>query len=516
MSALRPLAAALCAAAAAAGAGAATPDPHVPRDPTLIVTVPSLGTLSRQAAELLSAAATFPGGDELLDGRAVLARRLGFDLFDAATMKAAGLDPKGSASVTLRMTSADEVEGVFSLPVADAARFRAALRRLAREQFQLEAPRVKPGAPAVTVWPAPEGERAELAAAVSRATALVAFGAGAEDEVRAAVAARRAPAKVSAAYRTVSRALGGELALIAYAPPGSRLSRDAPALAHGFGVGLAAGKDRLRVPLAVIVDERSPLARAARADTGPMVGKLDPDAAVVWRSAADLRAAFTRDDVALLLGRRRASERVGQLLLDLVGALGGGMAMGIGAVSLPPELDAPPLRSAPLTFFRSEVVLGLSDPARARAALRDLVAEAVRPQDRVELAAEGPWLLPAPGGELGVAVEGTNLLVALGPTGCLQELTQRTGTTFRPPTPAAARAFAAPLSAMVIDCAALAAGLRALPEDALRNAPDAQRAIQQLAEVLDRIRAISFAGDLAGNVHRAEILVELRPRPPRE
>src|SRR5512140_851351 len=129
-----PLAVALAVLALSAGCSrssskpAPAPERFVGADAAAVVVVPSLEALSQQGSEVLASAATFPGGQALQDGRAVLQARLGFDPFDPASLSGAGLDPKRGAAVGLRTSGAGAEappEVTVSLPVADAAKLDA-------------------------------------------------------------------------------------------------------------------------------------------------------------------------------------------------------------------------------------------------------------------------------------------------------------------------------------------------------------------------------------------------------
>jgi hypothetical protein len=518
MSSPRPLALALALVLAAGPAARAAPPPErfVPRDVSMAVLIPSLQVLSRQASDLLDTAASFPGGDKLLDARAVLARRLGFDLLDTASVKAAGLDPRGGAAVALRMLgpSDQDAEVVFSLPVASAARFEASFGRIAREQLRLRAHEVQRGKPAVTVWRAEEGGRIALACAQVEGTALVGFGPRAVEQVRAAAAVRRDEHVGTAPeYRTVLRALGGGLAVVAFIPSGSYLARDTPALDRGFGAGLAAARDRLRLPLALVLDERSRLLAAGTIDARPLLEKLDPGTTVVIRNSTDLRAFLPPEDLEAMLRKQRSPEGMRTFLRETLPAVGSGLVLGFGLVPVAGGADAPSIDKETLAFFRLELAVGLSDPARMKRAIRRALTE--NASGKTELPEDGPWIFPVPGGEAGVTVAEDRLLVAMGPTGCLQALAHRTGTTFHPPTPASSRAFAAPLSALLVDVPALLAGVKAIPREAYRDnrggGADSHRTAQEVVTTLSRIRVLSGSTELVGTAQRTELVLEVQP-----
>lgn len=513
---VRPLAlAAALAALAADPARAAPPERFVAPDASMAVIVPSLEVLARQGSDLLATAATFPDGEKLLDGRAVLARRVGFDLLDPAALRAAGLDPKGGAAVVLQASSPDdEVDVAFSLPLASAARFEASLRRVAGEKLKL-VPDTKPGKPAVTAWRDAKTGHAILVSTVVEGTAIVGLG-DSIATVRAAVAVRKDRHLGTAAdYRSALRSLGGGLAAIAFLPAGSSIARRIPGLDKGFALGLAGGRDRLRVVATADLGEGAALVRAPRVDAGPLVAKLDPASVLVLRNASDLRAFVPPEELIATLEKEDAPADVRDFLTQATASLGSGMAVGLSVVPMAPELNVPSLKKAPMGLFRAEAVLGVVDAARMKRAIRRLILASARAKAKAEVPVDGPWVTSIPGGEVGLAVDQGHVYAAAGPTGSLEELLRRTGSTFHPPTPTAARAFAAPLAGLFVDVPAFAAELAAIPEDAYRDyagggAKD-RRENLELARVLKRIKAVSLASDLVGHAQRTELVVEVAP-----
>lgn len=518
----------LASGCARCGAPKAGPPPerYLAPDAAVAVVIPSLERLSTQAADLLAAAATFPGGARLLDGRALAGVRLGFDPFDPASVRATGVDVRRGAGFSSTAPPADEPPDVLAaLPLADASAFEAFVERLARDRAGATVKATSPGPAPIVTWRAVEGGPVLVAYAIARGegeTALLSVGPAAPARVQAALAV---PADghlgTTAAYRTATAALGSGDGLQLFVRPGTPGLAAAPRLAGGFAVGVRGGRDRLQVTGALLLGAREPAARAAlaaaRGRSAALLAKLDPAALLVTRGDGDLASAAWRDELEQVLAGERLSPSARELIRDGVASLGAGSAFGFGLVARGPRAGegAPGLRDAPLAWLRAELLLSLQDPARARDVLGRAAASvpAGQPVER----GEGRLALPLAGGELAVAVDGDRLAVVAGPRGALAALLARSGSAFPGPTPASGRALAGETGGLLLDGGRTAAALRAVPpvawgDDLVGSAWRANA--ERVAAFAERIAAVTASGALAPGAEVVELSVELKPAAP--
>lgn len=528
---------ALSTGCARCGQGAASsPERFIAADSAVVFVIPSLGALSQQGADALATAGTFPGGQTLLDGRAVLQGRLGFDAFDPASLGTTGLDPKRGAAIGLSMKAGEkkpaadpadpmaellgmdmppEPDVVVTLPVADGKKLEATLARLAKEKLQLAVQGTADGKPPVVTFRKAEGDAVQLAYAVAERTAILGFGPKAIETVRAALAV---PADkhvgTAPSFKVASAAVGPGQAFFAVVPAGSLLLKDAPQLKDGFAMGVRGAKDQLAVVACTLLGEREAAMKAAPKGSSPaLLAKLDPGATIVARGDGDPNSYLPREDVLKALGMAEVSPQMTKNVTDALDALGVGAAFGFGLV--PVKGKPAELTEAPLSFVRAELLLALKDPAKARVALRGLLEELAADHEIVPKPnANGPWKLPLPGGEAAMAVEGNQLLLVAGPAGSLQALVARSGSAFKGPTAISARALEGPLGGMYADVPRLVETVKAIPSEAYGEGPSGMvmhTNVQQWAPTVARITALSVRTELVPGAQRAEMVLEVAP-----
>jgi hypothetical protein len=484
---------ALLLAPAARAAAPVALERFVPADADMVILVRSLEALSVQGKALLDAAGRFPGvGDEVLDARAVVTRRLGFDPLDLAAVKAAGLDPKRGAVLHLRERADAGPDGAIVLPVADVARFEAAVARFARTNLARASRTVLPGSPRIVRWSSAERPQDSFAYTFAGRYAVIGVDQNAAAQVRATLALPAAKQLAgSRPYEEMAAAVGRELPVMLYVPASSLLVRDNRAtqvFTEGLAAGVGGDASAARLILAVPLDEE----RAGGEPASPALVQLDPGAALVVQSRADIRTLFPRAFQRGFAG-------------DYWGSLGAGAAVAFTVVP-PREAAGDAEEAPPFVGVKFEMVLGLSDPDTVKAFFRQRAREGATE--------DGPWLSPHDGREVGVAVEGNRLFFADGGPGALKALLARTGTRFQPPTAAAARALAAPLIGGYVDLQQAGAELQRLPADTLEGQDDEPfRWMKRSAELLAPLRAVSVRCERMGRVARLEVIADLAEGP---
>jgi hypothetical protein len=506
----------------------------VAADAAAVLIVPTLAGLAQQSSDVLTTAATFPGGKELLDARAVIAGRLTFDPFDVASIAATGLDPARGLALSGVVGKGGEQspDVVLSLPVADAAKFEAAVAKLAKERLSATERGVESGSPEVIAWRPAAGAQPLFAYALVQKTALVSFGPAAVDAIRAAAAIPEAGTIASRPeYQKTMKALGAGLGIEFYVPANSPALKDVPQLKDGFAAGVRGGRDRIGVAGAMLLGPREATLRAAvaKGESSALLAKLDPGAGWVVRGDGDPGQSTDVQAVIDAMGKQGIPEPALAILKDFIGSLGSGSALGIGVLPPGPAAKAR-LTDAPLSAVRAELLTSLKDPARMTAAIQravDLATEqaaaAAKPARGGKGAAtvpnfgKNPWRFPLPGGELAAAVADGKLAIVAGPAGTLEALLARTGTTFKGPTPAADKALKGGSGGMYIDVPKLAAAARAYPEEAFGDGQQGvmvKSMVDQWSAAAERITAISVSGDLVEGAARGELLVEVTPVAP--
>jgi hypothetical protein len=528
---------ALATAAGCARCGApktvAPPDRFVAANAVAVLVVPRLSVFAQQSADLLATAATFPGGKELSDGRAVIANRLTFDPFDSASIAATGLDPSRGLALSGLVGKGGEnnPDVLLSLPIADAVKFEAAVAKLAKERLDATERKVEAGAPEVITWGMGAGGPVLFAYAVVEQTALVSFGPAAIEAVRAA-AAIPATGSIGTApgYQKSMKALGDGLAFQFYVPPSSPALKEVPQLKDGFAAGIRAGKDRIGLAAAMLLGPREAAIRAAvaKGESAALLAKLDPGAAWVARGDGDPGQSADVQTVVDAMTKQGIPEPVVELLKDFLGSLGTGSALGIGVI--PPAADSKTkLGAAPLSAVRAEFLASLKDPAKMTAAIQraiDMATEQAEaaPQPKGKKAKKGapakpdfgknPWRFPLPGGEIAATVTDGKLAVVIGPARALEALLSRTGTVFKGPTAASDKALRSSTGGMYIDVPMLAKAAQSVPESAIADGGEGamvKSMIDQWSASAARITAISVSGDLLEGAARGELLVEVMP-----
>ncbi|HYD42663.1 MAG TPA: hypothetical protein VEB43_17675 [Anaeromyxobacter sp.] len=495
------------------------PERFIAGDTAMAVVVPSLASFAMQGTDVLDTAATFPGGQNVNDLRAVAESRLGFDLFDAASLAKAGFDPKRGAAVGFRMDEGGPPEMIAALPAGDEKKLAETLDVLAKERMQLETRSTEGD---VVKW-GPEGGPAMLAYAFTEKTVVVGAGPTALELVQAALKVPKdGHLGAKPDYKAALQAAGAGQAVVWYFSsqgPMFELPQLAPMremFKKGFALGLSGAKDRLAFAVGMPLDDESPFAKMGKADASPLVARLDPNAGWVARSDTDAATTFEfqRPMLRNMLETMGAPEGFRKAVDDAFGAISGGTAMSVGVV--PVEAGAPSIREAPLAFFRVELLVGIKDAAKTKEAIRALVKEGPRmpPGEELDLSGDGPWTFPAVGGEVGVAVEDKQLLLVAGPKGSLEALGARSGTTFKPPTATATKALQGSMGGMYIDVPKLAGGLKVIPAAAFGDDPEGtvlHSNVQKVASVLSRFTAVSVSADVKDKTYRGELVIEVAP-----
>ncbi len=500
---------------------APAPERFIAGDTAMAVVVPSLASFAAQGADVLDTAATFPGGQNVNDLRAVVESRLGFDLFDTESLARAGFDPKRGAAIGFRMDEGGQPEMIAALPAGNGKQLTETLDALAKDRLQLPARTVEGD---VVKW-GPEGGPALLAYAIEEKTAVVASGATALELVQAA---RKVPKDghlgTKPDYKAALQAAGAGQAVVWYFSSQGPMF-EVPQLAsmremfkRGLALGLSGAKDRVAFTMGMPLDDASPFAKMGKADASPLVARLDPNSNWVARSDTDAATTFElqRPMLRNLLESMGAPDEFRKAVDGAFGAISGGTALSVSVV--PVEGGAPSIREAPLAFFRLELLVGIKDAARTKEAIRALVKEGPKrpPGEELDLSGDGPWTFPAAGGEVGVAVEDAQLLLVAGPKGSLKALGARSGTTFEPPTATATQAFRGSMGGMYIDVPKLAGALKVIPAAAFGDDPQGtvlHANVQKVASVLSRFTAVSVSADVKDETYRGALVIEVAPPP---
>lgn len=498
----------------------------VAADAAAVIVVPGLAVFAQQAADVLATAATFPGGKELLDARAVIAGRLTFDPFDATSIASIGLDPaRGLAlSGVVGKGGEESPDVVLSLPVADAAKFGESVTKLAKERLGVTERTEEGGSPAVVAWRAAPGAQPLFAYAVTEKTALVSFGPAAVDAIRAAAAVPAASTIASRPeYQKTIKALGGGHALQLYVPANSPALKEVPQLKDGFAAGILGGRDRIGVAGAMLLGAREPAIRAAvaKGESTALLAKLDPAAAWVVRGDGDPGQSTDVQAVVDAMGKQGIPQPAIEILKDFVGSLGTGSAIGMGILPPAPK-GGTRLADAPLAAVKVELLASLKDPGRMTAAIQraaDLASQQAAGAPKTARAkkvdfGKNPWRLPLPGGEIALAVADGKLAIVAGPAGALEALLSRTGTAFKGPTAAADKALRSATGGMYVDVPKLAAAAKGYPEGAFGDGQQGvmvKSMVDQWSASAERITAVSVSGDLVEGAARGELLVEVKP-----
>jgi hypothetical protein len=527
------LAAALAALPACRRSGAAAPPERWLSARTAgALVVPELERAGREAATLLEAAATFPGAAASAGQvRAALTAQLGLDPLDPKALARAGVDPTRGAALGYEPPA--ERGGpipVLVLPVRDAGALEETLAGLARDR--LGAPvrtTATQGGVRVVTFRFVTDSPAVLTLALlgkEKVAALSPTPAGAE----VAVAALTRPAAESLAeapaWRALRAALGDRYALLAGAvPPSPALP---PALKEGLAAGVAAEAGALRLGLAVRPSSGAAALRAS-GDARPRLRALTRGAALALRWDGD-PAELGRRVLALVPPHDREWLAAHGLELqhDLFDLLAPGCA---ASVSLSPKLDLTDLsglavRADPLRLVRFELLAEVKDEEAARRALARLPALAAalaEPVGGTPAAAAGQdgraGRIATPSGELAWKLDGKRLAMAGGPPGALDPLLARAGGQakgqgYAAPTQASAAALEGGLGGAVLDPRSLARSVRELPEEAFGSGPTGfvlRSMAERFLEPAERLSAVSVRAELAGEVLKAELVVEAPP-----
>jgi hypothetical protein len=528
------VAAALVALAAGAGCGRKAPHPpperYVPADAPAAISVPALGTASRQVGALYRTVARAPPAAQLGEAHAAVRAQLGFDPLDPRGLEQAGVDPAAGAAAAL----GDGRPPLLVLPVLDVSRLDATLARLARDRLGA-ADRVATKAKGleVVVFRRDAGSPPALSYAVAGPHAVVSAGAqGAEAVAAAASMPEERSLARSPTWRRAREAVGDGYLVTVVVPPGSPAAADVRAARDGAALGVRCDATTLGLRLALLLaPDREDWWKGLRPEgTAPAppdgVAALPEDAVLVLRWAGDPAAArrllpWLPPDAARSLAAAGVDvER------DLLPALGPGAAL---SLSLAPtftvaEFSSPRFdvrRTDPFRVVRLEASLPVRDAARLRAVLGRLQKAA--PRTGVKVAPRGPggaptgWTLTWGTASLGLSLAGDRLLAA-GGADRLQGLEARaaSGAGYAPPTPPAREALGGGLGGAVLDVGHLVLGVAALPEEAYGTGPNAfvmRSLVGRYLEPAQSLATVSARLDLAPGAAVVDVEVVGRPPP---
>jgi len=493
----------------------APPERWIPAGASGALVVAEAGELQRQASALYATLLAMPGGGDLSMVRTGLGSQLGFDPFDPASLESVGIDPRRGLAVAELTADPGQEAGqpLMVLPVADEARLKALVARLARDRLGAgEHGLENANGKAIDVWRRAAGEPALVSLAVTGETALLAAGPRGPDAVRTALALDPAVSLAqSPGWQKARAAVGAGLPALFFMPAGSPALAGSP-FPDGAVVGLSAGARRLQIVLAGLLGAQEtrlrPLAGTGSGKAGPSA--LDPDTVLAVRLSASPPALLD------LLPAGPLEARVPGLR-ELARLVEPGLDLGI---SLSPTADvagAIATRGAidPLQVIRLELVGAVKDPA-ACAARFDAIARELGGE-----AKPGRWRLGDGPIQVTWALSGTALAVAGGPAGGLEPLLARVGKKqpgLSPPAPAA-EALAGGLLGAVLSGDALARGLKALPPEAFGTGPDAVVArslVEKLAASSGRGGGLTLRADLPAGALRVALEATLgEPAAPR-
>jgi hypothetical protein len=477
------------------GKPAAGPPPErfVPASNAGAILVPVVAEASRQAGTLLGALVARPGGADLAMLRTGTAIQLGFDLLDPKSLELAGLDVnRGLAIAELEVRPGEPGTPLLVLPVGDASRLQAQVRRLAMDRLgAVDTTEENANGKPFTVWRRAPGEPPLVAMASVEGSLLVAIGPSGPAVLRIALALDPALSLgESPAWKRGRPALGEGLPLVIWLP------RDAPALASlplndGAALGLSASAAGLKVVVVGLLGPQESRLRplAAPGDGSTRTSPLAGDTVVGWRISADPAALLrTAVEARLVPGVPEVQAMVDQLVP--------GIEVGFGLApwaNLGTALSGRALED-PLRIARIEAVAELKNPKVFIAACDQVVAgPGLRP-------GLGHWRLTRGQSEVEWRVQGNRVALYAGAPGGLDPLLARAaGQVHGFDGPGAATALAGGLGGLVIHGDNLVAALRALPPAAFGSGPDAvvARSMSEKAiEALGRGAMATLRADL--------------------
>lgn len=472
----------------------APPERFVPASNAGTLVIPVVADASRQAAAMLDALASRPGGEELKEQRASLGLQLTFDVFDPASLKGAGLDvQRGLAIAELVVRPGEPGTPLLVLPIGDAGTLEKQVTRLAQERLGA-GDRAEQAANGVkfTVWRRVAGEPALLSVAQAEGSMLLAIGPSGPDVLRTVLALDPAVSLAeSPSWKRGRTALGEGIPLLFFAP------RDAPSLADlppndGVAAGLTGTASGVRLAVAFMLGAQEPRLRplAGAGDGSSQASRLHPDTVAAFRLSAEP-----------LVALRLASSQRGLPLTEPVEAMAAQLAppVEVGA-GLAAKADLAALLGGqalaePLKVARIEALAGLKDPAAFTAACDRLMTVLGAP------AGKGTWVMGGGDAELAWAVQGKAVALSAGAAGGLPPLLKRLeagGRGFEPPA-GTAGALAGGLGGLVVHGDNLVTALRALPPSAFGAGPDAvvgRSLVEKLVSSLGQGAAVALRADL--------------------
>jgi len=514
------------------------PERFLGSDAPLALIIQSLRQAAASARSLLGTAAAIPATSGLSEWMTGLSGQLGFDLLDPAGLTSAGLDPDGSAAVCLGCSPP-----LLVLPVSDAGRLDATLRRLARDRLDAQRRDVarSSGRELVTFSHAAGGP-ASVAYLIQDGLALLAAGPASPEVVKAAAALplERSLA-ASAAWTSARSAVGDGSSAIVLVPPGtSQPSRLAgvPGLAllrDGAAIGLQAAGDRVRVRAALLLTSTgraaywralipSPADPAIAAQAGrDALARLSPRSSLAIRWGGDLSALGAR--LVPYLPAWMTSRLTAAALdpaKDVFSIFAPGAAMAISPAPTFTVADLNASRTAPeeLRLLRAlslRLEAQVRDTGRARALFERLVKAGPELGATVRSwpVAEGgdgatAWSASFPGGALVWTLSGDRLSA----WSAAEARTAAPKGGYVPPTDSARAAIEGGVAGAVLDLGALSSAVQALPSEAFGAGPDrfvVRSLVDRYLDPAARMKAASLRFDLAGDAAVFELVLELRP-----
>jgi len=491
----------------------APPERFIPAGASGALVVAEVGEVQRQASALYATLLAMPGGGDLSLVRTGLGAQLGFDPFDPASLESVGIDPRGGLAVAELAANPGQEPGqpLVVLPVADEAKLKALVARLARDRLGAGLQGLEnANGKSIDVWRRAAGEPALVALAVADGMALLSAGPRGPDAVRTALALDPATSLAQGpAWQKARAAAGPGLPALFYLAPGSPALTDSP-FPDGLAIGLSSGARALKVVVAGLLGAQEsrlrPLAGPGAGRAGPTA--LDPDTILAVRLSAAPGAALD-----LLPGDPLAGRVPG--LRELAGLLEPGIDVGLSFTPRADVAGAISSRGAadPFQLVKVELVATVKDAA-AIAARFDAIARELHGE-----AKPGRWRLGDGPIQVNWALAGRTLAVAGGPLGGLEALLARVEKKqpgLAPPGPAG-EALAGGLLGAVLSGDALGRGLKALPPESFGTGPDAVVArsmVEKLAAPAGQGGGLTLRADLPAGALRVALEVTLGQPPP--
>jgi hypothetical protein len=441
-----------------------------------------------------------------------LKREQGFDPTTAEGLAAAGLDPRGA------LIGAHSPQGytVTVFPVADAAKFDAAIAKLVKERLRAT---VRAESEGMVTYAPPKGAPV---AAWARRGGWAAFATGplCTNAMVAALHQDAAHSLQAQAAYTTFEAAHRDADLVLYAP-GAGLSKQL-GLEGGLRLAatLAAHQLRAVAELPLSTAQATALASLQGGAGSELVGRLDPEAFLLARTSLDPAALWPVAQQLLppQLGRQlvMAGVRPAEALANLTP----GTAM---SLSLPASMDLArmpsfdPRETNPFRYLYLAALGQVKDPAATRATLDGL--QKFGPGPGTQLQRRDVGAVPvytftyALGDGASIALDGSRVAISGGAERMAPLLARAPGAGASLPPEVAARFNAAGLAAW-LDVSRVVKNLRALPDSAFGLGGFAIRAallrwLTAIEEIHDALLLADAKADATGTTLRLELQADL-------